>query len=219
MLARRCLLGCQLRARSCGRAASTFAALGVDARLCAALAASGISVPTQIQAEAAPLLLLRKNTLVAAETGSGKTVAYLAPLLHNMLVEVHKEGGAGQCNSQPNGPRLLVLTPNRTLCDQVETVARALMQGLPLTCSAGSSERSAPNHNGTGRTSTRRTAPDVLVSTPRALLPPGLTPPLHQLSCVVMDEGDLLLRDGYVKDVAQLLEAARVRLHSLSASV
>ena len=50
----------------------------------------------------------------------------------------------------------------------------------------------------------------MLVCTPRSLLPPNNTPPLGQLECIVLDEGDLLLRDGYVKDVARLLDRTRV---------
>jgi superfamily II DNA/RNA helicase len=89
-LRRRCRHRLQLHAA----AASTFAALGIDERVCEALASSGMHAPTEIQVKAAEPLLARRSTLVAAETGSGKTVAYLAPLLHNLLAD-DEAGGEG----------------------------------------------------------------------------------------------------------------------------
>ena len=211
-LRRRCRHRLQLHAA----AASTFAALGIDERVCEALASSGMHAPTEIQVKAAEPLLARRSTLVAAETGSGKTVAYLAPLLHNLLADDEAGGEGGSRGRRSAGPRLLVLTPNRSLCAQVESVAGALIRagGLPLACSARHAGTESGRRGSGGAAAAASTgSPAVMVSSPRALLPPGVTPPLAQLSCVVMDEGDLLLREGYVKDVARLLVETRVRLH------
>lgn len=204
------------------RRLSTFAELGVDARVAAALESQGMRAPTEIQSKAAGPLLARKNTLVAAETGSGKTVAYLAPLLHNLLEDAAAAGSSGsgsggESGAEMVGPRLLVLAPNRSLCAQVESVAGLLIKAgqLPLSCSARAAVASA--NGGSKDGGGRPVFPEVLVSSPAALLPPGVTPPLAQLQCVVMDEGDLLLRDGYVKDVARLLAETKVGLPSPTA--
>lgn len=166
------------------------------------------------QALACPHLLGGKNTLIAAETGSGKTIAYLAPLLHNLTAAHDNAGRANTEGRQGSkeGPRLLVLAPNRTLCAQVETVANTIIRNgnLPLKCSSSNSNSHNSQNGDRTDKSDRKAANAVLVCTPRSLLPPNNTPPLRQLECVVLDEGDLLLRDGYVKDVARLLDITRV---------
>jgi superfamily II DNA/RNA helicase len=173
-----------------GRASSSFAALGLDGRVCSALLAHGIGAPTEIQVKAAGPILKRKNALVAAETGSGKTLAYLAPLLHNLLR--HEKDTVTAAAKGRGATRLLVLTPNQSLCAQVQMVTAQLIGhgGLALTC---------------GTRGDRLGDPNILVSTPRALLPPGVTPDFSRVETIVLDEGDLLLRDGYVKDISHLL--------------
>jgi len=68
--------------------ASTFAALGLDARLLKSLAKMGIEKPTLVQATAIPVALKGKDVLANARTGSGKTLAYLLPILQRILTTV-----------------------------------------------------------------------------------------------------------------------------------
>ena len=112
------------------------------------------------------------------------------------------------------GPRLLVLAPNRTLCAQVEAVANTIIRNgsLPLSCSSNNGNGHNSQHSERTNGRNRKAGAGVLVCTPRSLLPPNNTPPLGQLECIVLDEGDLLLRDGYVKDVALLLDKTRVNI-------
>lgn len=64
---------------------STFASLGLDARILQAVAKHNFVSPTLVQSKAIPLMLEGKDVLARAKTGSGKTAAYLLPILHGIL--------------------------------------------------------------------------------------------------------------------------------------
>jgi hypothetical protein len=223
----RALLQRCCRSYSSSSGPSSFAALGLAPELCGALSRQGISTPSQIQELAIPALLLGGESgaggaaaataaprlpplLIAAETGSGKTVAYLAPLLQRLNATAAPIAEEASQPRAVGGPRLLVLAPNRNLCRQVQRVAAELVRqgGLSLSCGQQSggarAARLLPSRGGRrGATAaavatTARAQPEVLIASPRALLPPGITPPLGKLSTLVLDEGDLLLRDGAV---------------------
>ena len=66
---------------------NAFAALGLDARLVHALEQHNITTPTPVQAEALPLLLSGRDLMASAQTGTGKTAAFLLPALSRLLVE------------------------------------------------------------------------------------------------------------------------------------
>jgi len=97
---------------------TTFASLSLDARLLQGIAKLGFTHPTAVQAKAIPLALEGKDILARAKTGSGKTAAYILPVLQSILKR--KEGGeSGGENGGPKGPSALVLVPTRELADQV----------------------------------------------------------------------------------------------------
>lgn len=92
---------------------TTFASLGLDTRLLQGIAKLGFSHPTAVQAKAIPLSLEGKDILARAKTGSGKTAAYLLPVLQSIL---RRKDGEGE---EVKGPSALVLVPTRELADQV----------------------------------------------------------------------------------------------------
>src|SRR2546423_3292144 len=105
-------------------APATFDDLGVPARLSAALAARGITTPTPIQAAALPDALAGRDVLGRGKTGSGKTYAFLLPLLARLA--------AAAAPRRPGRPRALILAPTRELATQIQEAMAPLAQALSL---------------------------------------------------------------------------------------
>ena len=124
----------------------TFAEAGVSARVLAALGRQEIHIPNRVQVESIPALLDGRDVVVQSPTGSGKTIAFLIP-----LVERLKPGSPG--------PRGLIVAPTRELAIQVEAVFRSLDSGL----------RSVLLYGGVGyrqQTEALRRGVDVVIGTP-----------------------------------------------------
>ena len=92
-----------------------FSDLGLAPAIAKALEKAGYDTPTPVQGEAVPAAIAGRDLLVSAQTGSGKTAAFLLPAL-TRVSERSKAPG--------NGPRVLVLTPTRELAQQVEKNAQ-----------------------------------------------------------------------------------------------
>lgn len=99
----------------------SFSSLGVLPSFVQRLEAQSILVPTSIQAEAIPKILQKSDLIAIAQTGSGKTYAYLLPIL-TMLEQ------------SPNS-RALVLSPTRETAEQIHRVLKSITDGVPLTTS------------------------------------------------------------------------------------
>ncbi|XP_066494089.1 probable ATP-dependent RNA helicase DDX28 [Tiliqua scincoides] len=186
-----------------GPGAASFPALGLGPLLAAALeGALGVSRPTAVQRRAIPALLAGASALCAAEPGSGKTLAYLAPLLQRLL---DAPAPAPAPASTP-APRALVLLPSRELAGQVRSVA------APLCARLGLQTREVGGGRGMGAVRRRlRSGPaDLLVATPgalyKALWRRMLT--LQRLVCLVLDEVDTLLDPTFVDLVEDILQQA-----------
>ncbi|KAI8823421.1 P-loop containing nucleoside triphosphate hydrolase protein [Fimicolochytrium jonesii] len=106
-----------------------FSELGVNKLFLRALEAEKITVPSNVQRRAIPLLADSKDVLITAETGSGKTLAYLLPVLSHLIAQPAK---AASTSCAPLAPRVLILTPTRDLCLQVVKALRAFTKGLNL---------------------------------------------------------------------------------------
>ncbi|TMX01671.1 hypothetical protein EJD97_023929 [Solanum chilense] len=177
----------------------TFEELGLDPRLIRALTKKTIDKPTPIQRVAIPLILEGKDVVARAKTGSGKTFAYLLPLLHKLFT---------QSSSTKNlAPTALILVPTRELCQQVCSEANSLIELcrvqlrlVQLTSSMSVSEL---------RT-TLAGPPEIVISTP-ACIQTCLSNGVIQgkavqdsLSILILDEADLLLSYGYENDLKAL---------------
>lgn len=109
----------------------TFESFGIDESLVSNLRLKcNIDVTTPIQHESLPKVLAGNHTLIAAETGCGKTLAYLVPIVQNVLQR--KRSGIGYRTETFNTPQVLILTPGRELAEQIGQVAEALCSGLDL---------------------------------------------------------------------------------------
>ncbi|MCD7453770.1 DEAD-box ATP-dependent RNA helicase 16 [Datura stramonium] len=177
----------------------SFEDLGLDPRLIRALTKKSIDKPTPIQRVAIPLILEGKDVVARAKTGSGKTFAYLLPLLQKLFT---------QSPSNKNlAPTALILVPTRELCQQVCSEANSLIELcrvqlrlVQLTSSMSVSEL---------RT-TLAGPPEIVISTPACIqtcLSNGVIQAKavqHSLSILILDEADLLLSYGYEDDLKAL---------------
>lgn len=162
----------------------------------------GFDALTEIQAAAVPAAAKNVDVVVAAETGSGKTLSYLIPIWSNLLRQ-----GSGDVADVDAGERrtgALILCPNATLCEQVARVADSLVDettGEPLLRThALTPETGLPFHS-----------PDVYVTTPARAVDDLLrfrdgawrrgtfSPVARTLRHVVFDEADMLFSGGYLK--------------------
>jgi ATP-dependent RNA helicase DeaD len=169
-----------------------FAALGLDARLLAALAALGYEEPTPIQRETIPALIAGRDLLGQAATGTGKTAAFALPILQRLVSE-----GPGE------GPIAIVLVPTRELAMQVSEAVHRYGKALGA--------RVLPIYGGQpiGRQlQALRSGVDVVIATPgRALdhLRRGSLP-LASVRVVVLDEADEMLDMGFSEDIEAVLK-------------
>ncbi|KAI5279483.1 ATP-dependent DNA/RNA helicase [Ascosphaera acerosa] len=177
-------------------------------RLLAALAAQHFTRPTPVQAAAIPLVLQGKDVLVRAKTGSGKTAAYLLPILQAILARKGAAAAAAaeSASETDRYTSALVLVPTRELAEQVCAVVGALaarasraVRALNLAQKAGDGVLRAQLAD----------APDVVVATPaRALASVNASAlSLARLRHLVVDEADLVLSYGYEEDMRALQAA------------
>jgi ATP-dependent RNA helicase RhlE len=168
----------------------TFSALALHPALLRGAADLGFDVPTPIQSQAIPAALAGGDLLACAATGSGKTAAFLLPILHHLV-------------PRPRGTtRALVLAPTRELALQILADLRALARHTSI--------RAAAVHGGVGmgpQEQAFRQGVDVVVATPGRLLDHfrGGQAPLTGLEFLVLDEADRMLDMGFLPDIERIL--------------
>ncbi|KOS20941.1 ATP-dependent RNA helicase DBP9, partial [Escovopsis weberi] len=192
----------------------TFAELGLDPRLVQAVAAQGFLKPTLVQRKAIPLALHGKDVLCKARTGSGKTAAYVLPVLSAILKRKATDGSAATS--------ALILVPTRELADQVFKAVEALAASCARDVRA---VKLTDKLADAVQRSLLATLPDVVVATPARAwhaARDGGPLALGRLASLVLDEADLLLSYGYREDLeslAWLLPAAGVQTVMMSATL
>ncbi|TGZ85323.1 ATP-dependent RNA helicase DBP9 [Ascodesmis nigricans] len=170
---------------------ASFSSFSLDARLLRAVADLNYAHPTLVQAKAIPLALEGKDILARAKTGSGKTAAYLLPILQGAL----------------NNERALVLVPTKELADQVLRMAEKLKKYCDKAVKV---VNIAQNVSEMVQRTLLADNPHVVVATPsRALLHTKLNPTslTTGITRLVIDEADLLLSYGYEDDLQSLTKS------------
>ena len=110
----------------------TFSSCGIGAELTAALEATGKYNPTAIQAKTFTAIATGRDVIVGAETGSGKTLSYLLPIIQGLLDEKPVEGAEeGLSLSMGSYPSAIIMVPNKELCSQVYRMANELINNMP----------------------------------------------------------------------------------------
>ncbi|OJJ76288.1 hypothetical protein ASPBRDRAFT_170083 [Aspergillus brasiliensis CBS 101740] len=176
-----------------------FESLNLDPRLRQALIKEKFTKPTLVQAKAIPLALAGKDILARAKTGSGKTAAYVLPILQTIL----QKKAADPSLKATTG---LILVPTRELAEQVQNV---------VTTFAAFCGKEVRSVNLTQKVSeaVQRTMladyPDIVISTPARVIANlgNSSLSLDNLTHLVIDEADLVLSYGYDEDINALSKA------------
>ena len=175
----------------------SFSELGLRPELLRAVQAQGYTDPTPVQREAIPLVLAGRDLLAGAQTGTGKTAAFVLPMLQLLAAGARPGNGA-----RPH-VRVLILTPTRELAIQVEQSVRDY--------GAGGLRRSSTTIYGGvgmgGQLSALRRGVEIVVATPGRLLDHARqrTIDLSHVEILVLDEADRMLDMGFIRDIRSIL--------------
>eukprot|EP00964_Phaeocystis_antarctica_P147697 scaffold114356_cov64-Phaeocystis_antarctica.AAC.1 len=116
---------------SCGTSAPSAELWHVSEALTEGLTRLGVKTPNAVQAEAIPLAVSGRDVLVVSQTGSGKTLMFLLPILQRLAASVEAEAAGGASCDASCDVTALVLAPTAALASQHMAVARQLAAGLP----------------------------------------------------------------------------------------
>ncbi|MBT8561990.1 DEAD/DEAH box helicase [Polynucleobacter paneuropaeus] len=179
------------------QATITFADFGLDPLIQKAVSEQGYTSPTPIQAQAIPHVLLGQDLMGAAQTGTGKTAAFVLPIIQRILRH------ASSSASPARHPiRALVLTPTRELAVQVAENAANYSRHTDL--------RSAVVYGGVDmkeQVATLRGGIEILIATPGRLLDHigSKVANLSQVELLVLDEADRMLDMGFLPDLQRII--------------
>jgi ATP-dependent RNA helicase RhlE len=177
-----------------------FEQFNLDPRLMQGIKVAGYETATPIQEAAIPAALRGRDIIGTAQTGTGKTAAFILPILNKLL-----DGPRGM-------PRALIVTPTRELAEQIHQVARALSVGTKL--------RSTTIYGGV--TANRqikalKEGVEILVATPGRLL--DLVQQryvrLERIEILVIDEADRMFDMGFLPDLRRIIKAVPVQRQTM----
>jgi ATP-dependent RNA helicase RhlE len=185
----------------------TFENLGLSADLLATVAREGYTEPTPVQSAAIPLIMAGRDVLAAAQTGTGKTAAFVLPILENL--RHHANAGFSPAR---HPVRVLILTPTRELAVQVSEAVKTYGRGVPL--------RSAVVYGGTRidpEIKTLWNGVEILVATPGRLLDHigQRSVNLTAVEILVLDEADRMLDMGFIPDVRKIIACMPAKRQTL----
>jgi ATP-dependent RNA helicase RhlE len=177
-----------------------FSSFRLDKNLVRGLKEMGFVRPTPIQTDAIPPAMDGRDLLACASTGSGKTVAFLLPILDKLI-------------TRPRGTtRALVITPTRELAAQIVEELDAIAVHTPVGAAAiiGGVGMGPQEH-------AFRSGADVIVATPGRLLDHMKAPyaKLDKVEFLVLDEADRMLDMGFLPDIRRILKAIPAKRQTL----
>lgn len=168
-----------------------FEQFGLDARLLAGIRATGYSTPTPIQQQAIPLVLADRDVLGLAQTGTGKTAAFVLPILQRLLRGPQRQ------------VRALIVAPTRELAEQIHQSIMDLGRQTKI--------RSVTIYGGVGKgpqVAALRRGAEIIVACPGRLLDhlnEGLID-LSRIEVLVLDEADRMCDMGFLPDIRRILK-------------
>ena len=170
---------------------TSFKELGITAEVCDVLRYQGIKEPTPVQEQAIPVVRAGRDCIAQAQTGTGKTLAFLLPIFE----KIKPQAGVAQA---------LVITPTRELAIQIAKVAKTVGEAVGVSSLViyGGQDIERQKQK-------LRRHPQLIIGTPGRLLDHLRrgTIDLAQVNKVVLDEADEMLRLGFIEDVETLLKA------------
>ncbi len=180
----------------------SFSDLSLDKQLLSAVEKMGFEQPTPVQLQAIPLALKHQDLLVSAETGSGKTAAFLLPTLHQLLTLPFGKTGV----------RALILTPTRELAQQIFKHCQQLAEFTELRTgliTGGDDFRLQQNM--------LRRNTEIVIATPGRLLElmDQEIPDFSNLDVLILDEADRMLDMGFSEDVLTIADSCNAGRQTL----
>lgn len=182
-----------------------FTELGLSPELLRAIGEQGYTTPTPIQAQAIPHVLAGRDLEALAQTGTGKTAAFVLPLIQRLTTATNP---AAQSDTPlqritHTAPRVLVLVPTRELAAQVLESVRTYGKHTGI--------RSLAVYGGVGinpQIQTLRRGIDILVATPGRLLDhlEQRTVDLSKVQTLVLDEADRMFDMGFINDIRKIIQ-------------
>ncbi len=170
----------------------SFSSFSLAPAIHSALETLGFEKPTDIQSQTIPLALTGKDIIATAQTGTGKTAAFMLPILNNLLSDETKQGQV----------RALVLAPTRELAQQVaeNTQQYAANTDLKVVCLYGGANIGPQEKR-------LKVGVDIVVATPGRLLDHLIkgTLSLSQLEHLVFDEADRMLDMGFIGEIKRIM--------------
>lgn len=168
-----------------------FQAMGLNAALFKAITKKGFSVPTPIQRKTIPLILEGGDVVGMARTGSGKTAAFVIPMIQKL-----------KAHSATQGARALILSPSRELALQTLKVVKELRRGTDLRCALVVGGDSLDE-----QFDSMTTNPDIIIATPGRFLhvKVEMKMDLQTVEYVVFDEADRLFEMGFAVQLAEIM--------------
>ncbi|KAA0176988.1 hypothetical protein FNF27_01318 [Cafeteria roenbergensis] len=200
--AMRSSIGVQVRGKAPPRPVRTWAQAGLNAAIQAVLSAQGYTEPFAVQRQAIPAIMAGRDVMAVAKTGSGKSLAFLAPLLRHVADQPQLARGE-------SGPVALILAPTRELVTQLYHETRKFAKGLGLNV--------VPLYGGSNvgtQVSMLRKGAHVVVGTPGRTLDMlgmngGRAMSLRRCTMLCLDEADRMFDLGFEPQVRAI--AARIR--------
>jgi ATP-dependent RNA helicase RhlE len=182
----------------------SFSTLGLAPALLRAVSAQGYTEPTPVQREAIPFVLAGRDLLAGAQTGTGKTAAFVLPMLQRLSASPPRDGRRPRI-------RALILVPTRELAIQVEESVRVY---------GSNGRRSTTIYGGVGfpgQLRALRSGPEIVVATPGRLLDHSRqgTIDLGAVEILVLDEADRMLDMGFIRDIRSIIALLPARRQNL----
>jgi ATP-dependent RNA helicase RhlE len=178
----------------------TFSKFKLDPNILRGIREMGFARPTPIQSDAIPPAMEGRDLLACASTGSGKTAAFLLPIIDQLISKSRRT------------TRALVLTPTRELAVQIVEQGNAMAVHTPVTAAAiiGGVGMGPQEH-------AFRSGTDILVATPGRLLDhmKSSYAKLDRIEFLVLDEADRMLDMGFLPDIRRILKALPVKRQTL----
>ncbi|MEN8779155.1 MAG: DEAD/DEAH box helicase [Glaciecola sp.] len=174
----------------------TFSDLNLDHRIVTTLTNKHFTEPTPVQANTIPYAMIGRDILCCSKTGSGKTFAFVLPIIHRLM---------NQKSFAKRDARALILAPTRELAKQVYLEVRALVSALPL-----KAQLVVGGENFNDQVKALRHNPQIIVGTAGRVADhlSGRTVFLNGLEILVYDEADRMLDLGFAKQLLEINQAA-----------
>lgn len=179
-----------------------FNELELNSRILAAITRCGFTTPTPIQEKAIPQILAKRDILGLAQTGTGKTAAFILPTIHDLLTA--SESG--------KHIKVLVLTPTRELAEQINTFTELITRNTSLKSLAIYGGVSKP-----AQISKIRRGVDIIVACPGRLLDivKDKAIDLSRVETLILDEADHMFDQGFLFDIKKILQQLPKKKQSL----